>query len=388
MARALAVLALVCVGAALVGAALWPRTAIADEATQRAAELEQLRGRIQELRTTLDRDLGRADRERATLRNLEQTVARHADDLRAKERRLAENQRRLDGLQRQRTARVRDLEREREALAGQLRVAYATGRQDRLKLLLNQEDPSAVGRLLAYHDYFNRTRLARIERVAALVAEVNELEDSIVIEIAALELERDRQRSALAALESTRVERAVVVTAIERELRSGGQQLQRMEQDERSLVRLLESLTNLLADLPADLSNRPSFGTLRGRLGWPTRGSVIARFGQQREGEFRTRGLLISAPPGTEVHAVAYGRVAWAGWMPHYGNLIIIDHGEDYFSLYGHNRTMLRAVGEWVGASEVIAEVGDSGGQSRAALYFELRKGREPFNPQPWLVTR
>jgi hypothetical protein len=96
----------------------------------------------------------------------------------------------------------------------------------------------------------------------------------------------------------------------------------------------------------------------------------------------------VSAPAGSEVRAIAYGRIAWAGWMPHYGNLMVIEHGNEYYSLYGHNQALLREVGEWVGAGEVIAQVGDSGGQARSALYFELRRGRTPLNPQQWLVSR
>lgn len=359
-----------------------------EEAAVRAAELEQLRTRIQALRQTLERDLSRHDRARTELRLLEQTVARHATELRATDRRLQLGQRRLDSLRGERGSRERELGQERAALAGQLRAAYAVGRQDRLKLLLNQEDPAAVGRMLVYHDYFNRTRLERMQRVTMLIDDLAVLEQDIVAEAAALELERLQQRQALQAIESTRAERATVVAAIERELRNQGQQLQRMESDERSLAQLLESLSNLLADVPADLGEQRAFSSLRGQLSWPMRGAIIGRYGQPREGGARWRGILIRAASGTEVRAVAYGRVAWAGWMPHYGNLMVLDHGNDYFTLYGHNQAMLREVGEWVNASDVIAQVGDSGGQAQAALYFEMRKGRDPLNPSQWLGAR
>ncbi len=359
-----------------------------DEAAVRAAELEQLRTRIQSLRQTLERDLSRHDRARTELRQLEQTVARHATELRATDRRLQAGQRRLESLRNDRGSRERELEREREALAGQLRAAYAVGRQDRLKMMLNQEDPAAVGRMLVYHDYFNRTRLERMQRVTELIDDLAVLEQDIIAETAALELERTRQRAVLQALESTRTERATVVAAIEREVRSQGQRLQRMESDERTLAQLLESLSNLLADVPAELGDQRAFSSMRGQLSWPTRGAVIGRFGQRREGDAVWRGVLIRASSGTEVRAVAYGRVAWAGWMPHYGNLMVLDHGDDYFTLYGHNQAMLREVGEWVSAGDVIAQVGDSGGQAQAALYFEMRKGRDPLNPSQWLGAR
>lgn len=356
------------------------------EAAQRAAELEQLRERIQLLRSTLDADLGRRDAARAALRDSEQTVARHAAILRDIERRLADGRTRLKAIAAERAQRTRELDREHAALAGQLRAAYALGRQERLKLMLNQQDPAAVGRTLVYYDYLNRSRVARIDRVAGLLDEISTLETQAAAEQAALAAAKDEERRALDAFARTRDERAVVIAAIEREVRDRGQRLQRLEADEQALLKLLESLSNLLADVPDELGTGGDFAALRGGLGWPARGGTLTRFGERRDGAPRSRGLLIGAPAGADVRAIAYGRVAWAGWMPHYGNLLVLDHGNDYYTLYGHNQTLLREVGEWVRAGDVIAQVGDSGGQPQPALYFELRKGRTPLNPQQWLA--
>ena len=357
-----------------------------DEAAQRAAELEQLRARIQTLRESLDSELGRRDAARVALRDSEQTVARHAENLRDIDARLNESGRRLAALDRDRGARAAELERERSALAGQLRAAHALGRQERLKLLLNQQDPAAVGRTLAYYDYLNRSRVARIERVAELLDEIAALETRVLDERAALESARADQRRTLDALAQTRDARAAAIAAIERAVRDRGQRLTRLEVDEQALLKLLESLTNLLADVPDALGADRKFATLRGGLGRPTRGRTLVGFGQARDGASRARGILIAAPAGTDVRAIAYGRVAWAGWMPHYGHLLVIDHGDDYYSLYGHNQTLLREVGEWVQAGDTVAQVGDSGGQAQPALYFELRKGRTPLDPQAWFA--
>lgn len=358
--------------------AMPPLQAQTEDAAAKAAELEQLRERIQALRESLERDLTRQGRARAELRDSEQTLARQTAILRDIAARLAGGQRRLADLRRQRRERDAELQRERDALAGQLRSAHALGRQERLKLLLNQEDPATVGRVLVYHEYLNRSRVARIARVAALLADITALEDGIVVETAALEDARDRQQRALAVVERTRSQRASAIAAIEREVRDQGRRLQRMEVDEQALARLLESLADVLADIPGGLGSARAFGELRGSLAWPTQGALTRS----------TRGVLITAPAGAEVRSVAYGRVAWAGWMPHYGNLMVLEHGNDYFSLYGHNQVLLREVGEWVRAGEPIAQVGDSGGQPKSALYFELRNGRTPLNPQQWLVTR
>ena len=357
-----------------------------DEAGQRTAELEQLRARIETLRESLDSELGRRDAARAALRDSEQTVARHAENLRRIDTRLTESRQRLVALARDRAARGAELADERAALAGQLRAAHALGRQERLKLLLNQQDPAAVGRTLAYYDYLNRSRVARIERVAELLDEVAALEARVLTERAALETAQAEQRRTLDALALTRDQRAEAIAAIERAVRDRGQRLTRLEADEQALMKLIESLTDLLADVPDALGADRKFVSLRGGLGWPARGRTLVRFGQARDGAPRARGILIAAPAGSEVRAIAYGRIAWAGWMPHYGHLLVIDHGDDYYSLYGHNQTLLREVGEWVQPGDVVAQVGDSGGQTQPALYFELRKGRTPLDPQAWFA--
>lgn len=349
-----------------------------EEAARKAAELEQLRERIGELRVSLERDLSRQDRARDELRKLEQSVSRQAAALRRIDSRIVAGERRLTALGAERTAHERELAAERDALAGQLRAAYALGRQERIKLLLNQEDPTAVGRVLVYYDYLNRARVARMDRISDLLDSLATVAADIAEATAALGEERARARGVLASLERTRDDRESVVARIEREIRDGGARLERLEADEERLVRLLESLTDLLADVPADLGDNVPFGELRGRLRWPVAGTTSSH----------SRGMLISASAGREVVAVGYGRVAWAGWMPHYGNLMVIEHGDDYYSLYGHNQALLREVGEWVSAGDTIALVGDSGGRGQPALYLELRKGRTPLNPRQWLVAR
>lgn len=365
-----------------------PVMAQPDRAAEAAAELERLRGRIEALRTAMEADLSRRDDARVALRTVERTLAAQAAVLRELDQALQAGARRLSGLEETRARHQRELETERAALAGLLRAAYATGRQERLRLLLNQDDPALVGRMLVYYDHLNRTRVARIERIDALVEQIDDVAADIVAERANLEARRAAQANALAQVERARGQRAEVLVALERELRSRGAELSRLEADEAALQRLLESLNDLLADVPADLGQRRAFNEHRGQLGWPTAGRVLARFGESRSDAGRWRGMLIGADEGTPVRAVAYGRVAWAGWMPHFGNLMVIEHGDGWYSLYGHTRTMLREVGAWVDAGTVIAEVGDSGGQPRPALYFELRRGRDPVNPLPWLASR
>ena len=144
----------------------------------------------------------------------------------------------------------------------------------------------------------------------------------------------------------------------------------------------------MFIDAPDGGPSKP-FAQMRGRLPWPVRGRVLHRYGEQRPGgRLLWEGMLIESAAGGEVKSVAAGRVAFADWLPHYGLLVILEHGDGYLSLYGHNQTLYKQLGEWVQRGERIAASGDSGGQQRAALYFEVRKGKEPQDPRKWLAKR
>jgi septal ring factor EnvC (AmiA/AmiB activator) len=153
------------------------------------------------------------------------------------------------------------------------------------------------------------------------------------------------------------------------------------------LAELVVQLTELTAGFPVD-TEKP-FGTLKGTLAWPVQGRVAGDYGQPRGGgPVKWSGVLLEASAGAPVRAVYHGRVAFADWLPGLGLLLIVDHGGGYMSLYGHNEALLKEPGDWVEPGETIAQVGDTGGQSRPALYFEIRQNGEPINPRPWIAGK
>lgn len=281
---------------------------------------------------------------------------------------------------------TRSLEREIERLSELLRTAYAMGRADVLRLLLNQEDPVRASRVLSYFAYFNRDRVGRIRAVEsraqrlALLAKDAERETTRLADLAT------RQEATRARLEAAKGERAKVLASLEGTIASREEDLTLLQRDAEDLRLLVEHLRQR-AQIRAELGvQREPFAQRRGHLSWPLlEGRVRAGFGSAKEGsELTLDGVLLVAREGEEVRAVYDGRVVYADWLRGFGMLLVIDHGDGYMSLYGHNEALLKDVGEWVAAGEVIALSGNSGGRDDPVLYFAIRRHGEPLDPGTW----
>lgn len=383
------------------GAAVWlllvpllwlpgaPSHAASGDAVQKSRELDQVQGRIKALRQSLEEARGRETGARAQIEASERAIGKVTGRIAALERQSGAAQERLKRLEAERVRQRAGLMQQRQALGRELRASYMAGRSEYLKLLLNQEDPHRLGRMLVYYEYLGRARKARIEGLQSALAEL----DRVGREIAAESAELDRLQEGLdrerAALEQQRQERREVLAALGREIRTSDQQLKGLLDDERRLQKVLETLRNALADIPVTLGNRAPIGKQRGQLLWPASGKVVASFGSERGlGALKWNGMLIDAPAGASVRAVHHGRVAFADWLRGFGLLMIVDHGDGFMSLYGHNQNLLKEAGDWVEAGEVIATVGQSGGRESPGLYFELRRDGRPTDPQPWLARR
>ena len=259
------------------------------------------------------------------------------------------------------------------------------GQQPHLKMLLNQQDPSEMGRAMVYYTYLNRARgkeienfLVSIEKEKALEAEIVEVTHELKI-LVGQKLRTKKQ------LGTHRSSRKRLLAKLEKDIGSQELTLKDLESSRGRIENLLKSLGELLADIPAEPLNQKPFGDLRGKLPWPVKGSIRANFGGVRsQGDLKWNGVVINADYDTPVRAVSNGRVAFADWLQGYGFITIIDHNDGYMSLYGYSQELYKQVGDWVETSEVIASVGDSGGQIRSGLYFEIRKLGKPVNPKKW----
>ncbi len=355
--------------------------------TENDRELARVRQQLEALRAEVARDTGRRDELTGRLKTIETELAEVARAVDATDAELDAAEARLEDLARQSDTQQTRLATERDTLAGLVRTAYVNGRQERLKMLLNQEDPASLGRLMAYYRYFNDQRVGRIDEVSSQLARIEALAVETEAQTERLAGLKAKRADELEALEAARSERRTVLASIDARLRESGTQISRLESQEATLKQLIEELKKRLAEFPVE-SDLP-FARLKGKLAWPVRGTLLGDFGQPRAGRrVKWNGVLVGTDRGTAVQAIAHGRVAYADWLPGLGLLIVLDHGDGYLSLYGHNETVNRSAGEWVDAGDMVATVGDSGGQARPALYFELRNGRTPINPHRWFARR
>ncbi len=365
-------------------------TAIADELPsdpkEAEAQLDQLRERIKAMSKRLSSDRRNRDVLAGELQHAERRISDLSRALGEIEARLATRRAHLKSLERNRDERSASVESQRQLLKRHLRAAYVLGRQDRVKLLLNQEDPAAVSRAFTYYEYFNRARARRIQALRQEIAALARIEAGIREETRELQRLKQRNAEATSSLETEHDRRRQAVAKLNLRIEKTGSQMARLQEDARRLTELIKKLEEELADLsiPLELQQTP-FPELKGKLPWPIRGRIRHRFGTPREGaDLKWQGVVISGKRGEPVRAISYGRVAFADWLRGFGFLVILDHGAGYMSLYGYAQTLSREVGDWVQAGETIAAVGDSGGQAETALYFEIRHNGVPSNPAGW----
>ncbi len=362
---------------------LWAMALPAADQKDTEADLRKVRKEITELQQSIRSDTTQRDQLAGRLRDAELTVSgqrRKLDDLRGQR---ADSARRRAALQAEHVRVETSLADERAALAGQLRAAYTIGREEQLKLLLNQQDPAQLGRMFAYYGYFGRARADRIQAIRRQLDRLEELDAAVAAEDARLAELEDQAQAELDGLQRARRERGDVLSELNQQLKNRQLTLAKLTRERDALEKLLADLRRVLSDFP--VNSTEAFEKLKGRLNWPVRGRLLADFGERRAGGLTWNGVLLATDRGSQVRAVHSGRVVYADWLPGMGLLTIVEHSGGYLSLYGHNEQLYRAVGDWVGAGDVIASAGDSGGRNQPELYFEIRKGATPLNPHQWI---
>jgi len=348
------------------------------------SELETVRSQIEDVRSDLDAARSESEKLLDDLRRTEIAAGRETLKLKEVEQLINAKQARLTDLNNIIAMHTQTLDQERLYLGSQVKAAYMTGHNDYLKLLLNQEDPARVGRMLAYYDYFNRARIKTINSVSAQVETIRLLQTSILSETGLLEQLKARQFAKNEELADFRESRKSILERLQSDITAKDLQLKSLEEHEQKLSALLHRLDKHKNTITYFEDTTP-FETLAGKLQWPVEGRLLNAFGGNRRGaSLKWDGVQIGADAGNEVHAVHTGRVVFADWFRNLGLLIILDHGEGYMSLYGYNQSLLKKPGDWVLAGETIAFVGDSGGQEAPAVYFEIRHNGKPLDPSAW----
>lgn len=367
-------------------------------------QLSELRSRIEQLKREVEHAANERDEAADALRTSERNIStlnRNLYDLGIQEGGLNRELARLGSESRHTEA---TLEEQHKRLAQLLRLRYQQGTPDALRIALGGENPAATQRQLAYAGYVARARARLIRTHHQTLSRLSNLKDQVTAnkrhlsKVKAEQLERKRD------LEQEKKSRIQVIGRISEQIRKQRKEIGTLERDEQRLTRLIERLAKLQAQRARTRPAKPGqkveqvvdgslagldFPRLRGKLALPVAGEIISRFGQVREGGGPAwKGMFIRSAGGTPVYAVATGRVAFADWLRGFGNLIILDHGDNYLSLYSNNESLYKQAGEMVKAGDTIAAAGNTGGHENTGLYFELRHQGKPFDPLSWTARK
>lgn len=353
-----------------------------EEKTRR--QLDQLQRDIASINSEISSASARKSSLQQQLGETEKQLGRLQRSIADNRSAMARNERELTTLQNQRA----DLEQARDSqqarIALEMKTAWQLGKQGQIKVLLDQESPHTVARAMAYYRYFFEARNELIADYRQTLRELAELETRIAATVGQLTEQHTALQEQEAQLVAAQATRQRTMAELSASISSKSEQLKGLEQNRKQLEDLLRAIEKAVADLAVP-DNYQAFRSARGKMPWPVKGRPSNYFGRPRnEGKMQWQGVTIPAAAGTSVKAIHHGRVVYADWLRGSGLLMIIDHGDGYMSLYAHNQSLLREVGEWVVAGTPISTVGNSGGQEKSALYFEIRHKGKPTNPSNW----
>ncbi len=350
------------------------------ESTQQ--QLNQVQSQIGELRQDLAQDRQQHSHLQTELKSLEQNISELRRKLRELNTERSRHQQQQKDLDRQVLNLNTKLTQLKQQLAQHLRTSYSTGQHQALKLLLNQDNPAELGRTLTYYRYLTEAQLNTVAATEQTRAELGQAADKLQHTQQQLQTVEDEVRQQQQALQAQRNERKQVISQLNADIKDKDQQLAKLQADEKHLLQLMEEIRRRPGRYIPD---GVSLGKLQGKLAWPAKGKISHRFGSPRlQGKRKWQGVMIDAKLGSDVNSIAAGKVVFADWIRGYGLMLIVDHGHDYMSVYAHNESLYKKTGDLVAAGEIIASVGNSGGQHDDGLYFELRHKGSPIDPAKW----
>ncbi|KFX71294.1 peptidase M23 [Pseudomonas taeanensis MS-3] len=394
--------------------------AFADEKADAQKQLEAARADVAELKKLLNKLQQEKSGVQQSLQKTETDMGQLEKQIKGLQNELQQSQEEIQQLD-QEKKKLQSSRLEQQRLIGiQARAAYQSGRQEYVKLLLNQQQPEKFSRTLTYYDYLSEARMQQLATFNETLRQLANVEQDIANQQTQLLEQKNALDSRRDQLAEARKERQLVLATLSKEFSDRDQKLKARQRDQAQLTNVLKTIEATLArqareaeqarqralaeareqqqrsNAPTPASSGPRvssgasyggpFDKARGNLPWPVDGRLVARYGTPRGGDARTKwdGVLIGAAAGSQVHAVHGGRVVFADWLRGAGLLVILDHGNGYLSLYGHNQSLLKDAGDVVKAGEPIATVGTSGGQDTPALYFAIRQQGRPSDPAQW----
>jgi murein hydrolase activator len=382
---------------------------------QSKAELNALHKKIESLKKELDSSKEAHQDAADGLKASEQAISQANRKLYELTQQKKRNEQSLQSLQKEQSSLTQKLEEQQQQLSAQLYQQYLHGNASQLQIILQQQDPNAIARELHYNSHVARARATLIEDMQSnlkQLAQLNQKTADTLDEIQSLQKAQEQERQAL---QEQKAERSKVLKKLSAQINAQSKEISKLQRDEKRLTDLMQRLAKIARDqataaakrkqaqqaktpkptdqkpvaksetLPSSEYDGSNFAALRGKLRLPVRGEVTNRYGTPRQDTgISWKGLFIRAAEGSEVKSVAKGQVVFADWLRGFGNLMIIDHGDGYMSLYGNNQSLLKRLGDHVKGGDTIAAVGNTGGNPSAGLYYELRKQSQPFDPLAW----
>ena len=360
--------------------ALFTELAVAQSASQTGAELDKLKQQITKLEKQIDAELGDRKSLQRELRDNDREIAELSLKQKDLELRIRSLKTRAGDLSERRQLLQQQVAQSREQIETLLREQYQQGRQPRLKLLLSNRSPNDLDRMMHYYEGLSGAIKAQADSFTAQLSDLAATNSDIDANELELRAEGQLLEQQQKALETARIKRVKTLARIESSIDKKRGRVAELNADVVRLQKLLEDI-NRSVDLMELASGSEAFAKTRGKLPWPVKGALLQRFGSERSRD----GVVIAVEAGNTVYAVHPGRVIFSEWLRGYGLLIIVDHGEGYMSLYGHNQSLLRQTGDWVAAGDGIAVSGSSGGYAQPALYFSIRQKAKSVDPIKWL---
>jgi septal ring factor EnvC (AmiA/AmiB activator) len=363
---------------------------VCNAKAQEQSDLERIQQQIKNKQAQISQQLKVAIKLQDNLKVIELQIAKSATKLNKTQVALDNNLQQLSVLRKQQEGYVAFLEQQKLILSKQIRSAYMTGNYDFAKMLLNQQDAANFERTITYYQYLNKARKSQIDSFNLLVEKLQKVNAKLIDnhnELAHLEGKQIEQQQGL---KVNQTERKSTLIAMQTAIESEEAKIAQLQINEKNL---LEAISRALARAQQQANKQNDqkniilrgLSALKGRLLMPAQGNLRKMFGRFRQGQIKWKGVVINGTAGDSVIAIHHAKVLYSDWLRGFGLVTVLDHGDGFMSLYGHNQALLKQAGEAVQAGEAIALLGQSGGQSRPNLYFEIRHKGKPINPVSWL---
>lgn len=360
-------------------------TLLAEITDQQKLELKLLKSSILKLQNTLIRSNEQKVQLEVDFKEIEIKISKIDRNIRILNSKIATTLNKISEKETEQISIKRRISQQNEIIIQQLRSASQLGHQEPIKLLLNQEDPVKLARMFKYYDYFIRARSHKILEYTKDITDLSEIIDEIKKDKVSLVTSKEKLKIEQQSAKFHLKERTQILKRLKNDITEDETRLRNLKIQRAGLQALIDAVSDIASSVKITIQNRP-FQSLKGNLSWPIKGKLINNFGSKRSGSMRWNGWLIKANKGTSVKTVHEGRVVFSDYLRGFGLMLILDHGDGFMTLYGHNQELLKDTGDWVNPKDEIAKAGNTGGLTESALYFEVRHQGQPKNPKIWLT--